>query len=162
MKNTDSKENDAVISPDGKYRYKLTRSLGKSELSAAFILLNPSTADDTEDDQTVKRCTYFARKFGFGRIAVYNLFAYRATLPMDLFGYEEPIGPENDKYLLESVRYDKIIAAWGDHGNHLGRDKIVLNLLKYTKIFCLGKTKSGSPRHPLYLSKNTELVPFNF
>ena len=112
----------AIISKDGLYRYSLERAWDKSKPTVLFVCLNPSVADDKIDDRTVNKMIFFAKKFGYGRLLVGNLFAYRATDPSELFKQQEPIGPENDSYLEKMMEEaDLIIAAWGDHGGWLDR-----------------------------------------
>lgn len=126
-----------------------------------FIGLNPSTADDRADDPTVRRCIGFSQKWGFGGLILVNLFAYRTTDPVGLIAIDDPIGPENDHWIaLEQKKADCVVAAWGNHGVLLNRDDTVLKSLK--NAFCLGTTKTGCPRHPLYLSSVTPLQKMKF
>lgn len=102
----------AIISKDGLYRYSLERTWDKSKSTVLFVCLNPSVADDKIDDRTVNKMIFFAKKFGYGRLLVGNLFAFRATDRSELFKQEEPIGPENDSYLEKMMEEaDLIIAA---------------------------------------------------
>lgn len=115
-----------------------------------IIGLNPSTADETSDDPTVRRCIAFARAWGFDALCMTNLFAYRATDPHDMKQATEPIGEENDATLRTMARRaGVVVAAWGTHGTHLGRDRAVRAAL--SSLHCLRLTKHGSPAHPLYL-----------
>ena len=145
----------AYISSDGLYRYSLMRDI--SPLvgcgTCTFVMLNPSTADAAQDDPTIRRCMGFARTWGFGRLKVVNLYAYRATKPSDLWLADDPIGPENDHVL--SIAFggsDLLIAAWGAHAK---RDRVA-EILSWPvrPRLCLGLTKSGAPRHPLYLRRD--------
>ncbi|MBX3452747.1 MAG: DUF1643 domain-containing protein [Planctomycetaceae bacterium] len=142
------------------YRYSLSRIWNPSLPRVLFIGLNPSTADDKCDDPTVRRCIGFARSWGFGELILVNLFAYRTTDPSGLTEVNDPIGPENDHWIaVEQSRADRVVAAWGNHGILVGRDKAVLECLD--RVYCLGVTKTGCPRHPLYLSADTPLQKFN-
>jgi hypothetical protein len=124
-----------------------------------FIGLNPSTADDQEDDPTVRRCIGFGRNWKFGGLILVNLFAYRSTDPAHLLDAVDPIGPENDRQILENARAAaRIVLAWGTGGGFLDRDQHVLSLLRGG--YCLGTTKNGHPKHPLYLAGNTRPRPF--
>jgi len=125
-------------------------------------MLNPSTADATIDDATIRRCIGFACTWGFGALEVVNLFAYRATDPATLRRVVDPIGPQSDRYLLAMrQRAQTIVVDWGNHGDWQNRDQAVLRLLGARRdIYCLGKTLSGHPRHPLYLRGNTTPIPF--
>lgn len=128
-----------------------------------FIGLNPSTADETKDDPTIRRCIGFARVREASGLVMANLFAYRATDPYIMRQADDPIGPDNDSWLtFLALRATYVIAAWGVHGSFQGRDQEVLKLLagKRIKVSCLGTTKAGLPRHPLYLRSDTELVPY--
>lgn len=125
-------------------------------------MLNPSTADATQDDPTIRRCIGFARDWGYGSLKVVNLFAFRATDPSILEGAADPIGPENDRHLVETCQQaDLVVAAWGNYGRLLGRDRQVVALLaSHSEIMCLGSTKCGNPRHPLYVRGDTQPMPF--
>jgi len=152
----------AVFDPSGLYRYRLSRAWIGGEWAAAFIMLNPSTADARQDDPTIRRCIRFAQRWGCRRLEVVNLFAYRATDPSELWSQADPVGPENDGHILEvanSCQY--VVAAWGTNGVHRHRNREVIKLLKYVRginVLCLGQTKEGHPRHPLYVPYSAKLV----
>lgn len=139
------------------WRYRLWRYVdGADDLrQVTFIMLNPSTADALKDDPTVRRCLGFARSWGYGRLAVVNLFALRATNPHHLTNPNVcPIGPENDGHILTEARdADLVVAAWGARGNFMGRAGFVLAMLRRNGIdvHCIRRTKHGHPEHPLYL-----------
>lgn len=117
-----------------------------------FVGLNPSTADETRDDPTIRRCMAFAKAWGYGGLCMTNLFSFRATDPKDMKAAADPVGPENDAHLLALAEgAGVIIAAWGANGTHKGRDKDVRKLLP--TLYCLAMTKGGHPGHPLYLPK---------
>ncbi|MGC1272634.1 MAG: DUF1643 domain-containing protein [Planctomycetaceae bacterium] len=150
----------ARLSPCQTYRYTLSRTWSRSLPRILFIGLNPSTADDQRDDPTVRRCLGFAERWGFGSLTLVNLFAYRTTDPSALSDVDDPIGPDNDRWIaVEQVRADRIVAAWGNHGALFSRDAAVLAGLD--DVHCLGVTKAGCPRHPLYLSAKTPLQRFH-
>lgn len=150
------------------YRYTLERKLGRPRLSRAerrvlFCMLNPSTADDRTDDQTIRRLKGFARREGGTLLRVVNLYAARATYPDRLAEFQDPIGPDNDETIrLEALRADLIIAAWGvpPRGLHPAREQTVLALLKNSAdVYRLGPvTMAGHPRHPVRLSSGTPLM----
>jgi hypothetical protein len=126
-------------------------------------MLNPSTADATQDDPTIRRCIGFARAWGYGALEVVNLFACRATDPERLRRVPDPVGPENDRHILRAVRRaSETVVAWGNRGVHLGRHDAVLRLLRRRRVavHCLGRTQAGHPRHPLYLRTDAPLMPF--
>lgn len=151
----------AELDPTKTYRWYLGREWNKWGHRILFIMLNPSTADDQIDDATIRKCIGFAQRWGFGGITVANLFAYRATDPKELKKAADPVGKANDDWLLSlsgGLSEGKtIVAAWGVHGAFKDRDQKVAGLLKDKKLFCLGTTKDGHPKHPLYIPYGTEL-----
>ncbi|MCZ6728239.1 MAG: DUF1643 domain-containing protein [SAR324 cluster bacterium] len=156
-------ERDAIFDATGAYRYALTRRWRSSGRQVAFVLLNPSTADAERDDHTIRRCIGFARAWGFAALEVVNLFAYRATTPVLLKKAAQPIGEDNDRYLLAAqARAGRLVVAWGIHGPWLGRERVVLGLLSQPggRLSCLGLTKHGHPRHPLFLPAGLRTRPF--
>lgn len=144
----------AVYSDCEQYRYALTRVWDPAGDKALFIMLNPSTATEVQNDPTVERCERRARTLGFGAFRVLNIFAFRATDPRDMRRAKDPVGPANDAALLEGLVWgDRIICAWGTHGEHLGRGPAVASLLRETgrELLHLGLSKAGHPKHPLYI-----------
>lgn len=143
---------DAVIDQTGMYRYSLRRIWNTDLPKVLFIMLNPSTADDQEDDPTIRRCIGFAKYWGYGSLEVMNLFAYRATDPSELRKVVDPIGPDNDIHIFRAaIQTDLIITAWGTHGPVLGRNLVVMENLYSFRTYCLGVSKGGHPKHPLYI-----------
>lgn len=155
----------AAFDQDGKYRYDLYRMLqADNDSTVLFVMLNPSTADHVILDPTVTRCKNFAILWGFGSFHVANMFALVSSNPKALETAEDPVGPLNGQYIARlAKRASKVIVAWGAHKLVRQRQKHVLKLLyKYhEELYCLGYTKKGYPRHPLYVSNNTELVLFH-
>ena len=157
----------ASISDCGRYRYSLTRKWELGAYSLPIIMLNPSTADADVDDPTIRRCMAFARREGFGGIRVMNLFAFRATSPADMKASDDPIGPNCSTHLEDILAIAAeaelpVLAAWGTHGSFRGRDEAVKISAKGwgTKLVCLGTTKDGHPKHPLYVAGDQPFVPF--
>lgn len=153
----------ALLSPDGTYRYRLDRRWGTAP-SAVFVMLNPSTADATNDDPTIRRCVGFARRWGAGGLTVVNLYAFRATFPRDLWTAADPVGPDNDTHLQEVAIHaglDRvpIIAAWGSHAKP-ERVREVVQLIGFRRLKSLGVTAAGQPRHPLYLQNDAQRSPW--
>jgi hypothetical protein len=149
----------ATISQCGKYRYALERSWGEGKGCVVWVMLNPSTADASIDDPTIRKCIGFTRRWGHERLIVVNLFAFRATDPGDMKRASDPIGPENEWRILDAVaQADMVVVAWGAHGGWMDRDEDVLMQLHYP--LCLGRTKDGHPKHPLMLAYSTPCVPF--
>lgn len=151
---------DATFSGCRRYRYVLERRWDDALPAVLFIGLNPSTADEQTDDPTVRRCIRFARDWGFGSLLLANLFALRSTDPKGLVDAADPVGRWNDRWLkrLES-RASLSVAAWGVHGTLRDRDQTVTARL--VNLHCLGTTKDGHPRHPLYLRADTLPRPFS-
>jgi hypothetical protein len=149
---------------DPKYRYVLCRdwNQGPKPLPHMVVIgLNPSSADEQYDDRTVRRCINFARREGFGSLTMINAFALRATNPYELYSNENPVGPDNDHWIAtECGSASKIVVAWGKHGRYKNRQERILYLLGAEKLYCFGKNKDGTPKHPLYLSNSTKLVEF--
>lgn len=152
----------AYLSDDGLYRYSLTRETGimLGEGAVAFIMLNPSTADATKDDPTIRRCIRFARDWGFERLKVLNLYAFRATNPGELLDTDDPVGPENLCTIAKVIGgCELVVCAWGasaqPNPEQAGR---VLELVSAPH--CLELTFQGFPRHPLYVKADTEPQPF--
>jgi hypothetical protein len=143
------------------YRYVLWREWDAiNRAYALFVGLNPSTADEGQDDPTIRRCVGFAKRWGYGALCVTNLFAYRATYPEAMKAHKAPVGEENDKWLRAMAKNAAIVvAAWGVDGTHLYRDRAVIPLLG-KELTCLGLTKHGHPAHPLYLKNSLEPIPF--
>jgi hypothetical protein len=149
----------AILSTDKIYRYSLSRIWSKSKSYVLFIGLNPSTADENKDDQTIRRCIDYAQRWGYGGLKMANLFAYRATLPSDLKKAKEPIGVDNNGYIKELSKGAAItIVAWSNDGSYLDRDKDVLKLIE--EPMCLNINKSGQPSHPLYQKKELQPKPY--
>lgn len=150
----------AVI--DGDYRYRLIRewsvpgTVGRSD-PCVFIMLNPSTADGRQDDPTIRKCVGFAGRWGFTRLIVVNLFAYRATNPKDLRRAADPIGPRNAEHVKSvCAEIDYAICAWGTNGSYLAQDAAMLRLLHQIGVIPMGiGTKSS---HPLYLPYDSPVV----
>lgn len=191
----------ANISPCGKYRYRLWREWRLHPLPAQwdmwteddgtpvvdgadkqlgephtclFVMLNPSTADGEMDDPTIRRCVGFAKSWGYDRMEVVNLFAYRATKPIELLALghdDDPVGPLNINAIRTAMdqQVNRIVCAWGANGSHLGQDETVLGWIEdYADLFdheieivALGLTAEGHPRHPLYLPADAAPFPFS-
>ncbi|KIC77383.1 DUF1643 domain-containing protein [Streptococcus constellatus] len=154
-------EKKAIISKDKIYRYKLSRTWGSTKPTILFIGLNPSIADENIDDPTITRCINFAKDWGYGTLLMANLFAFRSTYPKDIYLIDDPIGKDNDHYLLECVtQSDLIVACWGNNGTYMNREKVIKELVP--NLYCLQKNKNGTPHHPLRSPRNIHPLPFNF
>jgi hypothetical protein len=185
----------AAISSCGRYRYRLWREWrlhpkpaqwdmwtdhGKPVLDGAgqqlgepksciFVMLNPSTADGSTDDPTIRRCVAFAKAWSYDRLEVLNLFAYRATDPQQLLALnhdDDPVGPGN-KDAFDRAFFSPgtrpvgvVVCAWGVHGAHVGQDETALGWMGEHKRYALGLTKDGHPKHPLYISSSAQLLEF--
>lgn len=151
----------AVYSGCGRYRHALHRRWGAGPV-LGWVMLNPSTATETQDDPTITRCVGRARALGFGGIAVANLFAFRATSPKGLRLVADPVGPDADFALREALDgAAQVVCAWGNHGALLGRGAQVLGQLRAAgpPLRHLGLTARGQPRHPLYVAASVSLIP---
>ena len=153
------------MSTDGQYRFLLTRRTGWGQRAVTFIMLNPSTADAEQDDPTIRRCIGFASRWDFGWLHAVNLSPVRATNPAELLraGPEpEEVWVENLQVVLETVAAaELVVAAWGVHGQAEGRaQRVMAALAGRCEVHCLGTTRAGYPRHPLYLSAIAQPVLF--
>lgn len=152
----------AIISNCGRYRYTLHRKIPQPirwVKPCLFVMLNPSTADATNDDPTIRRCLGFAEREKCTELTVVNLFALRCTDPSGLAIDHDPVGPENDRHIQEQVARHAngwIVAAWGAHPMAAKRSKHVFPMLG--DVYCLGRTKAGMPRHPLYIAAKQPFV----
>lgn len=155
------------------YRYRLTRSdiasgtwLDVHEPRLVWIMLNPSTADETTDDPTIRRVMAFTRRLGYNALTVVNLYALRSTDPRGLWLAEDPVGPENDAVLADeawaAVLDDApIVAAWGANARPDRVAQVLALPHLAPRLHALGVTKSGAPRHPLYLRGDAPLSPWS-
>lgn len=155
----------AEISPCGQYRYTLTRpatQLHPETGSAVFCMLNPSTADATVDDPTIRRCRGFAERWGCSGITVVNLYALRSKDPAVLWSHADPVGPMNDYWLSRVARECRdVVCAWGANARaDRVRDAVDLLEAAGAKLLCLGTTAAGHPRHPLYVRGDQTLLPW--
>lgn len=150
---------DAVISECGRYRYRLYREWEQTEnLPVMWLMLNPSTADASIDDPTIRRCIGFSKAWGYGAMWVGNLYAIRSTDPSILteVSLEVARGPENDRHLFAMAAESAfIVCAWGTPGGTT-RPEIVAP----GGLWCLGTTKHGAPRHPLYVAGSQQRVTY--
>lgn len=159
-------EATATFSPCRTYRYALTRRWDTTWPMAVFIMLNPSTADAFTVDPTIRRCINFARSWHAGGLTVVNLFALRSTDPKALYPHLDPVGADNDQVITDVLTAAEpigpVIVAWGQHGALHGRDRQAAQLLRRHDItpLCLGLTKHGHPRHPLYVRGDTATVAY--
>ena len=151
---------NATFSDCRKYRYTLSRTWSGKKKTILFIGLNPSTANEKIDDPTIRRCINYAQNWGYGSLLMVNLFAYRATIPTELKNVKNPIGNDNDLHIIElSKKADIAVAAWGNEGTLLNRDKEVKKILP--NLMCLKINKSGQPSHPLYQKKDLKLIKYS-
>lgn len=155
----DTAQAGALLCADRRYRYLLWRRWSEGHGTLLVIALNPSTADAHRDDPTVRRCVGFARDWGFRTLLVANLFAYRAAHPSDLRRAEDPVGPDNERLLRCALATaGRVLVAWGNGGRWRGRDRQVLESL--SRPLCLGLTRLGAPRHPLYVPRGCLPEPY--
>lgn len=148
----------------GEYRYLLWRTWNDAAPRLLWVLLNPSRADELTDDPTLRRCMGFSRTWGYCGVEIVNLFAFRTPYPLSLQQAADPVGSENDRYLAAAARRaGAVVVAWGAGGTYRGRDGVVVALLARHAAqppLCLGITRDGSSRHPLYCPRNASLTPY--
>lgn len=153
----------AIMSNCNDYRYALWRRWGDKPGYALFVCLNPSIADHLNDDPTLRRLINFSASWGYDAVYVVNLFAYRATKARDMLTHDHPVGVKNDAVIKRfASRASVIVCAWGVDGEHRSRDMEVVKLLHDYELQCMGLTKYGHPKHPLYLKNCTPLEPYRF
>jgi hypothetical protein len=156
----------AVISPGDTYRYLLKRtaeSMAPMRSTALFVMLNPSTADAQLDDPTIRRCRGFAKLWDCNGLAVANLYALRSKEPAALWSHPDPVGPDNDDYLWNFAREcGDVVCAWGSNARP-ERAARVASIMRDAgaRLWCLGTTKDGSPRHPLYVRNDQPLIEWS-
>ncbi|HIC80866.1 MAG TPA: DUF1643 domain-containing protein [Kiloniellaceae bacterium] len=160
-----------VLSEDRLYLYKLVRMLGPSlfgrERPCAFVMLNPSTADEESDDPTVRRCMGYATAWGASALIIVNLFAFRSTEPLTLWDLPDPEGPKNHKHVCQVANYIAhtggwLVCAWGAGVGFCGQDRRVLGWIRQegAKPLALRVTQEGFPAHPLYLPAGLDPKPY--
>lgn len=152
----------AMFDSTGEYRYWLSRQWDEGFGIVSFVGLNPSTAESDVDDPTVRKCYTWARKWGFEKMVMLNLYAYRATSPEEMHKAADPIGPDNDDVLHQAAtESNMIVAAWGAGASKERADQ-VLPLIRssVSDLVCMGLNQDGSPKHPLYLAAKTQPVVF--
>lgn len=153
----------AVYSDCETYRYSLTRIWDPDGQKVMFVMLNPSTATEVQNDPTIERCERRARTLGFGGFRATNIFAIRATDPRVMRAAKDPEGPENEAAILSGAEWaDQIICAWGTHGAHRDQGPCIENALRATgqPLFHLGLSKHGHPKHPLYIAYSQQPQPW--
>ncbi len=163
----------ATFSPCRTWRYALWRRWNDSRIveidnsdvgpdfqrMVAFVGLNPSTADEMDDDKTITRCINFAKSWGFDGLCMLNLFAFCTKDPKILKRAPDPIGPENDECLRRAIGlFGKVVAAWGNDGVFRNRHYGVRHFMWPSRMWHLGLTKTGCPKHPLYLKATTQPI----
>ena len=164
---THLRDYSAAISLCGKYRYWLRRDINLMvDKPCVFIMLNPSTADATQDDPTIRRCIGYAKAWDCSELIVVNLFALRSTNPKTLWAEDtiDPIGPDNDDAIMTAAdiaHNGLIICAWGGHGSYMDRGDQVIGMIEHLEPHYLDLTKHGLPKHPLYLSGDLKPIPYS-
>lgn len=153
----------AKLSFDGRYRWTLYRRWADGP-PLTWIMLNPSTADAEQDDPTIRRCIGFSRSWGYGRMAVVNLYGYRATDPRELWSVDDPVGEDNDEWITAMAmgavaNGGIVVAAWGAHARRQ-RVAEVLGLPGMEQLHVLDLTKQSQPKHPLYLPGRLKPQPW--
>jgi hypothetical protein len=157
----DALDTGALFSPCRRWRYLLWRRWDSSKGICAFIGLNPSTADETQDDPTIRRCIRFAKDWGYGQLWMLNAYAFRATDPKVMKAQGgNALGPQNNGYIVAAAGWaDIVVAAWGAHCDpQRERDIATVVGSRNMRLHVLGFTKDGHPRHPLYVPADTQPI----
>ena len=153
----------ATFSPCRRWRWLLWRCWDAARPAANFLMLNPSTADETRLDPTCARARGYAERWGYGALVVTNLFAWRATDPDDMKAQPDPVGRDNDAAIVQAAKASAIVVcAWGNHGAHEARSTSVVALLREARVpmHALRVNAGGEPAHPLYLPKRLPPTPW--
>lgn len=157
---------DAWLSDCGQYRWTLSRTWDASGPVAWWIMLNPSTADASIDDPTIRRCISFSKREGCGGMMVSNLYSLRATDPAELAKHPDPQGFETKSLLVDASYHARagglVIVAWGAHPMAVKGAGSVERMFQAAGAKCLGITKKGQPKHPLYVRSDQPLVPWRW
>tara|TARA_B100001250_G_C19796692_1_gene789041 strand:+ start:2009 stop:2458 length:450 start_codon:yes stop_codon:yes gene_type:complete len=137
-------------------RYSLWRIWNQNLPKVLYVMLNPSLANNSQDDNTIKRLNYFTKKFGFGGFYVGNIYPHITPYPKILYRLNLHFSNKNNFYLNSMIKKsEKIVFAWGNCKERpLWIEKSVQTP------FCFGHNKNGSPKHPLYLPKSTSLTTY--
>lgn len=155
----------AAFSDCRSYRYSLVQGWETVPGSDWLVVvgLNPSTADEINDDPTVRRCIGFAKRERYVGLIMLNAFAFRGTDPKSMLAAADPVGPGNDAAIRVLCESRDVLLAWGVHGGHRGRDCEVVGIVRpvASRVLCLGLTAAGYPRHPLYLARDTPMVRYS-
>jgi len=158
------KGNICAFSPDRVYRYTLLHTWRQPDEQPHYICwiaLNPSTADENQLDPTLRRIRGFSQAWGYNGFQMLNAFAFRATDPKKMEAAADPVGPENDAYLLaETAKTDRVICAWGNHAACCNRQDQIRRLLHDRPLCYLRLTSRGFPSHPLYLPASLQPIPW--
>lgn len=157
-------EKGALISECGTFRYRLWRRWDSKLAPLGFVMLNPSTADASEDDHTIRKCIGFAKRLGYGAIEVVNLYAFRATDPENLRVAGYPVGPDNDAHIewVAAHTEGQLICAWGSNAKGHARAEEVLGCIRQwgVKPLALRLNARDVPAHPLMLPYSCVPRPF--
>lgn len=140
----------ALFSSARDHRFVLWRVWRQNQHIVHFIGLNPSAADDKENDPTIRRCIQFAKSWGYGGMMITNLFSFRTAFPRELKASTLPLMPENDRYIRACHQLaEKTVVIWGNDGSFGNRAQTISSF--FHPLFCIRKNKTGHPAHPLYL-----------
>lgn len=146
----------ALLSKDKKYRYSLKRIWDNDKPIVLFIMLNPSLADNYQDDPTIRRLIKFAKLYGYGGFYVGNLFSYITPYPSELLDKDLMFSKKNIHEIKKMIGLTKdVVYGWG---NSFEEPEWLKQIISNPK--CFGKNKNKTPKHPLYLSYNNKLVDY--
>jgi hypothetical protein len=153
----------ATFSPDGAHRYQLWRIWKARGDAVCFVMLNPSTANEIDNDPTVERCQRRAVEWGYAALLVVNIFALRSTDPTALYSHADPVGPDNDRAIVGAAQKAAlVVCAWGGRGSYMMRGYRVLRMLNEAGVrpHALRLNRDGSPAHPLYIPYSVKPTPY--
>ena len=161
---------DAKFSTDGLYRYRLDRGWPGGIGRIVWILCNPSKANETKNDPTLRKVIFYSQLWGFNALTVVNMFAWCATKPQHLIAQAKAgvdvVGPENDGEIRAALEdAQELVLGWGALQLRklvAERTKRILSAVREAGLspMHLGLNDDGTPKHPLYLANNTPREPF--
>ena len=147
----------AEFSPDRLYRYTLRRDWMFGQGRILWIMLNPSKADENDDDSTIIKCISFSKRWGYAGLMIGNLYGFMSTEPQGLLTVDDPVGPDNASHLQDMmIEADDIIVAWGNPPKGVPPEAREVVIAEHRPLWCLGKTNGGEPKHPVRLGYKTQ------
>lgn len=160
---TSALEHSAIWNGAQTHRYLLSRDFGSGSGTLHFLMLNPSGATSDRNDATVNKCERYAQRWGYRHLLITNAFAAMCRYPADLAEFADPVGTDNNHYILRAIsQADRTVCAWGDGGAYLNRSHELRQILARYPLYALRVNASGEPAHPLYLPAVLTPQPYNY